>query len=88
MPTQAALTVAEAAEELDTTELNISRLYARGDLKAHRLGATGQLRIMSEDLNNYIAAGAPNFCGFKRPVTASIRSRTSSASSRMIDCRE
>lgn len=61
MPTQAALTVAEAADELNTTELNISRLYARGDLKAHRLGVAGQLRIMSDDLNRYIAAGAPSY---------------------------
>ena len=48
----------QAAEELQTTVLAVKRVVARGRIKAHRLGESGDWRVKAEDLTAYVAAGA------------------------------
>ena len=54
------LSLDQAAADLDTTPLGVSRLIARGALRATRLGAAGEWRILPDQLGKYIAAGAPD----------------------------
>lgn len=53
--------VSQAGETLSTDPLHILRLNARGHLSGPRIGASGPLRFLSGDLENYVAAGAPDF---------------------------
>jgi hypothetical protein len=55
------LTIAEAGTELGLDSLPVSRLVARGSLRAVRLGPQGERRVLVEDLLEYIRGGCRDF---------------------------
>jgi excisionase family DNA binding protein len=55
----------QAAEAIGATPIATQRLIARGRLKATRLGADGDYRILASDIDKYVAGGAPDFDGPK-----------------------
>jgi hypothetical protein len=58
---KALLEIKDVAEELATLPIGVSRLIARGKLKAGRIGETGAWRVTRGDLDDYVRRGLPDF---------------------------
>ena len=50
------LTLSEVAEALRVSESTARRLIKRGEIAASKIGDRGQLRVLQEDLEGYVAS--------------------------------